>query len=115
MAPFFFIFFGICLSDAGYGIVLSLIALFAFRKLKLEGAGRQLIKLLFLGGISALIFGALMGSWFGDLIGLEPLWFNPLDDPMGMLIFCFGLGIIHIFFGMGVAAYQSIKLSLIHI
>lgn len=109
MAPFFFIFFGICLSDAGYGIVLSLIALFAFRKLKLEGAGRQLIKLLFLGGISALIFGALMGSWFGDLIGLEPLWFNPLDDPMGMLIFCFGLGIIHIFFGMGVAAYQSIK------
>ena len=37
IAPFFFIFFGICLTDAGYGVILSLLALFIMRKLKLGG------------------------------------------------------------------------------
>jgi V/A-type H+-transporting ATPase subunit I len=109
IAPFFFVFFGICLTDAGYGVILSLLALFVMRKLKLGGMGKQLIKLLFLGGISSFIFGVLMGGWFGDLIKLRPLWFNPLDDPMRMLIFSFILGFIQIFFGMGVRAYQEIK------
>ena len=35
IAPFFFVFFGICLTDAGYGVILSLLALFIMRKLKL--------------------------------------------------------------------------------
>jgi len=109
MAPFFFIFFGICLSDAGYGVILSLLSLLISRKLKLGGMGKQLIKLLFLGGISSFVFGVLMGSWFGDLLKLRALWFNPLDDPMRMLIVCFILGFIQIFFGMGVRAYQNIK------
>ncbi len=109
IAPFFFVFFGICLTDAGYGVILSLLALFIMRKLKLGGMGKQLIKLLFLGGISSFIFGVLMGGWFGDLIKIRPLWFNPLDDPMRMLVFSFVLGIIQIFFGMGVRAYQEIK------
>ncbi|MGM0688573.1 MAG: V-type ATP synthase subunit I [Bacillota bacterium] len=109
MAPFFFVFFGICLSDAGYGIILSLLALYVSRKLKLEGMGKQLIYLLFLGGISSLFFGILFGGYFGDLIKLPPLWFNPLDDPMRMLFYCFGIGLIHIYFGMGVQAYRNIK------
>ncbi|HHT46129.1 MAG TPA: V-type ATP synthase subunit I [Firmicutes bacterium] len=109
MAPFFFVFFGLCLTDAGYGILLSLLAIIIFRKIKLAGMGKQLIKLLFLGGISSFIMGVLMGGWFGDLVKLKPLWFNPLDDPMRMLIVCFVLGFIQIFFGMGVRAYQDIK------
>ncbi|MGI6307585.1 MAG: V-type ATP synthase subunit I [Dethiobacteria bacterium] len=109
MAPFFFVFFGMCLSDAGYGVILSLLAYLLTRKIKLKGMGKQLIKLLFLGGISAFLAGILMGSWFGDLIKIKPLWFNPLDDPMRMLIVSCILGGIHIFTGMGVQAYQNIK------
>ncbi len=109
MAPFFFVFFGICLSDAGYGVVLSLLAYLITRKIKLKGMGKQLIKLLFLGGIAAFFAGILMGSWFGDLIKIRPLWFNPLDDPMRMLIVSCILGGIHIFTGMALQAYQSIK------
>ncbi len=109
MAPFFFVFFGICLSDAGYGIILSLLALYISRKLKLAGMGKQLIYLLFLGGISSLFFGILFGGYFGDLIKLPPIWFNPLDDPMRMLFYCFAIGLIHIYFGMGVQAYRNIK------
>ncbi len=109
LAPFFFIFFGICLSDVGYGIVLSLMALFITRKLKLGGMGEQLVKLLFLGGIASIGFGILLGSYFGDLLGLTPLWFNPLDDPMRMLLYCLIIGLVHIYFGMGLQAYRNIK------
>ncbi len=109
MAPFFFTCFGICLSDVCYGIVLSLVAFVMNRRLKLAGMGRQLVNLLFWGGISAIIFGVLMGGWFGDLIPIKPLWFNPLDDPMRMLIFSFVVGIIQIYFGMAIQAYRNIK------
>ncbi len=79
------------------------------RKLKLAGMGKQLVNLLFWGGVSSIIFGVLMGGWFGDLIPIKPLWFNPLSDPMRMLIFSFTVGIIQIYFGMAIQAYRSIK------
>lgn len=109
LAPFFFIFFGICLGDVGYGLLLTLLAVYISRKIKLEGMGKQLVDLLKLGGVSAIVFGILTGSYFGDLIKLPPLWFNPLDDPMRMLIFAFGLGLIHVYCGMALQAYHNIK------
>jgi V/A-type H+-transporting ATPase subunit I len=109
MSPFFLLIFGLCLSDAGYGLLLATGAYLCSRKLNLEGMGRQLVQLLFLGGLSSIFFGIILGSWFGDLLPLRPVWFNPLDDPMRMLIFCFILGLIQIYFGMGLQALQSIK------
>lgn len=110
MAPFFFIFFGICLADVGYGVVLSLLAFLLTKKLKLAGMGKQLVHLLFLGGISSAVFGVILGGYVGDLFGLAPLWLNPLegDGPVIILILCFALGVIHMFFGMGVQAYRNI-------
>ncbi len=109
MAPFFFIFFGICLGDAGYGILLGLLAVYFTRQLRIGESGKQLLKLLLLGGISSIIFGILFGGYFGDLIKLPPLWFDPLDQPMQMLYYCFAIGLVHIYFGMGVQAYRNIK------
>ena len=109
LAPFFLLFFGICFSDAGYGLVLALLCVLLMRKLKLGGMGKQLVKLLFFGGLSTVVIGILFGSYFGDLIKIPPLWFNPLEDPMRMLIYCFALGLIHIYFGMGLQAYRNIK------
>jgi len=109
LAPFFLIFFGICLSDAGYGLILTLLAIFVSRKLRLSGMGKQLMKLLYLGGFSAAVFGILFGGYFGDLFNLPPLWFNPLDDPMTMLIYCFAIGLVQIYFGLGLQAYRNIK------
>lgn len=108
LAPFFFVFFGITLGDAGYGILLTLLSLLLLKTLQPKGMGGQLIRLLCLGGGAALGFGILTGSWFGDMIALPPLWFNPLDDPMKMLIFSLALGVIHLFVGMGIQAYRSI-------
>jgi len=109
MAPFFFLFFGICLSDAGYGILLGLLAFYLYRKLTLGESGRQLLKLLMLGGISAFAFGILLGGYFGDLIKLPPLLFDPLEEPMTMLIASLAIGLFQVYFGMALQAYRNIK------
>ena len=112
MAPFFFIFFGMMVSDGGYGAVLTLLGGFALWKLRLKGGMARMVALLTLGGVSTLIWGALYGGWFGEWnFGgrVGPLWFNPMDDPIKTLIVCFAFGFVHIFVGMGVKAYQSIK------
>lgn len=109
MAPFYFVFFGMMLSDAGYGLVLSILTGIALWKLKLAGMGKKLVQLLFLGGISTFIWGAIFGGWFGDLIKVKPLWLNPLDDPMAVLIVSFAFGIIQIYAGLILNAYKNIR------
>lgn len=117
MAPFYFVFFGLMLSDAGYGLLISLFTGFILWKYELEGVIRKLIGLLFYGGISTFIWGALFGGWFGNVVSavsqgtynIAPIWFNPLDDPMRLLMWSLIFGAIHIFVGMAVKAYMLIK------
>lgn len=109
MAPFYWLFFGIMLSDAGYGIILSLFAAIALLKFKLEGSGKKFVSMFLLCGISTIIWGAIFGGWFGDLIKIKPLWINPLDNPMSVLILSFILGIIQIFTGIILNGYKNIR------
>ena len=117
MAFFFYLFFGMMLSDAGYGLVITLACLFVLRKFHLEESMRQNIRLFLFSGISTIIWGVLFGSYFGDLIprftghflgqelNLAPLWINPVEEPMTLLIAGIALGIVHIFIGMGIKFY----------
>lgn len=117
MAPFYFVFFGLMLSDAGYGILISLFTGFILWKYELEGVIKKLMGLLFFGGISTFIWGALFGGWFGNVVSavsggtynISPIWFNPLDDPMRLLMWSLIFGAIHIFVGMGIKGYMLIK------
>ena len=122
MAPFYFIFFGLMLSDAAYGILMAVTCFILNKKFRLEGMMKKLINMFFWCGISTAIWGALFGGWFGDLptvvasvffgiegFAIDPLWFNPVNDPMKLLIFSFILGGIHLFLGMGIQAYMLIK------
>lgn len=109
MAPFFFIYFGMMVSDAGYGIIMSLLAVAAMKMIKPKGMAKKLFDLIFLGGVSTFIWGAIFGGWFGNLIKLPPIWMNPLDDPIRLLIFSFILGIIQIYTGLCLQAYKNIR------
>lgn len=109
LAPFFFIFFGIMLGDAAYGIILFLAGLWLVKRAKAVGLGRQLLYLLSLCGVSTFVAGALTGSWFGNLFGIPPLWFDPLKDPVRMLVVSLGLGVVQIFTALGVKAYDNIR------
>ena len=121
LAPFYFIFFGMMLSDAAYGIILSALCFFVLKKYKPEGTIYKMFKMFFYCGISTFIWGALFGGWFGDFftvagrtlfnkeIIIDPLWFNPMENPMKLLIFSLILGAIHLFIGMGVQAYMYFR------
>ena len=121
LAPFYFIFFGLMLSDAGYGIIMSVACFILLKKFRFEGLIKKLITMFMYCGISTVFWGVLFGGWFGDFIPvaakvlfgkeivINPLWFNPVEEPMLLLAFSLGLGVIHLFVGMGLKAYILIK------
>lgn len=109
MAPFFVIFFGMMITDAGYGLIMAIATAFILYKYRLGGGIKKMMGLMFLGGISAFIWGGIFGGWFGDLIKLKAWWFNPLEEPLKMLIFCLILGVIQLYTGFILQAYKSIR------
>lgn len=118
MAPTYAFFFGIMLSDIGYGLLLSLLTGFLLWKVKVESKGmRNMCYVLFMGGLMAIVWGAMFGGFFGDLVSalsnkkvnLAPLWFNPFEDPTKLMLFSVIFGVIHLFFGMGINMYQLIR------
>lgn len=121
LAPFYFMFFGLMLSDAGYGVVLAVSCLILLKKFRLEGMMKRLVTLFMYCGISTAFWGVMFGSYFGDFfpvaaksvlgidITINPVWFSPISEPMTLLIFSFILGAIHLFTGMGLKAYILIK------
>ena len=121
LSIFYFVFFGLMFGDAAYGVVLFLGSFLLLKKFRLENMSKQIITMLMYCGISTFICGVLFGSWFGDAIAvatktflgteykIAPLWFDPLADPMLLLILGCGLGIVHLFVGMGIKAYMLVK------
>ena len=59
MAPFFFVFFGMMLSDAGYGLVLAILGLWGAKNLDMGPGGKKLLKMLGYCGLSTVFWGAL--------------------------------------------------------
>ena len=121
-APFFFIFFGMCLGDAGYGVITVGMFMWFLRKYKnMPGSFKGFFQLFVLSGISTIIVGALTGSWFGDMIDaysffafLRPakdfmLVLNPMDNPMSFLAISLALGVIQLFCGLFIAFYDALR------
>ena len=100
-APFMVLFFGVCLSDAGYGVVFYLVAHAIGRKWgeKVEGLP-LVIKLCKAFAVSAVIVGIATGSVFG--YNFEDRRWILLDVSVGvgtpMLYFylALGLGVVHL-------------------
>ncbi len=120
-ALFYICFFGMMFSDAGYGIMLAGGCYAILKKFDLEGSMYKMIKMFMYCGVATLFWGIMFGGFFGDLVAvfsrtflghevaIPALWFNPLDDPMTLLIFSLALGTIHLFIGMGINAYMEIR------
>ena len=107
MAPFYVLLFGLMLSDTGYGLALSILTALYIKLKKPTGMSGGFARVLFWGGISTMVWGVLVGTVFGmdfdTLFGTNnvfPLFIDPMSNPIGMLILCFGLGVIHILFGV---------------
>jgi V/A-type H+-transporting ATPase subunit I len=99
MAPFYCAFFGLMLADLGYGAIMSILCFFVLKKFKPEGGMQRLLKVFLYCGISTAFWGVMFGSMFGDAIPaaakllfnsdftIKPLWLNPMEEPMTLLIF----------------------------
>lgn len=121
MSFFYVFFFGLMLSDAAYGAIISIACFILLKKFPRMGAMRKSIKLFFWCGLSTLFWGIMFGGYFGDVInvvsktffgrevGIRAAWFVPLDDPMRLLIYSMAFGTIHLFVGLGIKGYMEIK------
>ncbi len=110
MAPFFIIFFGLMLSDGGYGLIMALAAGFVLKRFKLEDGTRKFAKLLFYCGLATVFWGVMFGSWFGiDALTKYGLWLNPVETPELFLSWSLLFGVIHLYAGFAMQAANLIR------
>ncbi len=103
-APFFMMFFGFCLGDAGYGLVL-LLGASLYKKYKAQPSLKPYLTLAQYLGLATVIFGIISGTFFGiNLIEADiPMLKNIKKyflDSNKMLVLALILGGVQIVFGM---------------
>ena len=115
LAPFYALFFGMCVGDAGYGLLLVILGFYLKKKLSKSMAG--LMNLLITLGAATTVVGALFNTFFGAALTdwNLPEWMNSLiisgkwdgtayDKTMVIALL---VGMFHICFAMVVKAIGS--------
>ncbi len=98
LMPFFFLFVGLTVSEAGYGLLVLVLSLLFLKLAKPKGGLRQFLVLLSILGVSNIILGTLVGGWFGFPIR-KLLLLDPLQDPVRFLLLALALGFVQVWFG----------------
>ena len=117
-APFFVMFFGLCLGDAGYGLLLLLIGLIARNKVK--PAMKPIMSLVAILGAGTVIFGTVSGTLFGiSLLKVDWPWMEKLKaimlDSNQLFKLSLIVGVIQIIFGMFIKAIgQTIRFGFLN-
>jgi V/A-type H+-transporting ATPase subunit I len=110
---FFPVFFGMILGDAGYGILLFVIALVLLKRFRKKSDIRDASKILLLSSAYCIFFGIIYGEVFGDLgnrlVGIEPVWIERRDAVVPMLIFAFTVGVAHVSLGLFLGFTSAVK------
>ncbi len=127
LAPFFAIFFGICLTDAAYGLIMIAFLWWLLRKIK---GDKKFVMMLIFCSITTVIAGALTGGWCGDMIQkfgffnggtpdvadtvfekirLRLMWFDPLEKPMYFFNISLGLGYLQIITGVFIGFMHKLR------
>ena len=103
-APFFMLFFGLCVGDAGYGLIIFCVATYLHIKAKAGDDTTAYELMQWLGG-GAFVIGLLMGSLFGVVLPYADHkdYFLNQDNLMILSVI---VGLLQILFGKGVAAYK---------
>ena len=122
LAPFFFLYFGFCVSDVAYGLLILGASVFALRRFRLGPTGNRFWRMFFYCSLSTIAIGALTGSWFGNLLDILPPWFSrvqkfkdslvildPLKESTLLLGIALTLGMIQVWFGNVIAGIGNFK------
>ena len=125
LAFFFYFFFGMMFSDAGYGILMVIATALMIKIFKPDKKMKNNLKLFRNCGISTTLWGLVFGSFFGDApaslyayftgnpITMKELipWYtlDPQKDALLLMVVSIAFGLVHILVGMGCKFYICIK------
>jgi len=119
IAPFFPVFFALCLTDAGYGLLISLLGAGFLLFGNLGKGSRKFMRFILYSGITTIIIGALAGGWFGMNLSasnnviakalLSVKLFDPLSNAIEFFAASIFLGVIQVSVGFGISGYVGAK------
>ena len=118
LAFFFYFFFGMMFSDAGYGLLMVIATGVLIKVFKPDKKMRNNLKLFQYCGISTTLWGLVFGSFFGDAPATLYNYFNstsdmtmaqllpwktldPQKDALMLMVISIAFGLVHILVGMG--------------
>lgn len=119
-APFFMLFFGLCMCDAGYGVLILLSSIFLHNKLSEDL--KSFAKLGMFLGIMTIVCGGLTGSFLGIdltkaewafLAPIKPYFVNEANFKLfgysPMMVISVVIGFIQVLIGMALAGAKAAK------
>ena len=108
-APFYMLFFAICLNDAGYGAILALMGFWMLAKNRKPGMMRQAAWFATLCGLATVVVGLVCGSFFGmNLAEYFPR--IPFFDFQGKFFsIALAIGMVQILFGMAINIWVTTR------
>lgn len=121
LAFFFYFFFGMMFSDAGYGLLMVVVIGIVLKIFKPDKNMRNNLKLFQYCGVSTIIWGLIFGSIFGDApasiynaftgasLTMKDIlpWptLDPQKDALMLMVISIAFGLVHILIGMGCKFY----------
>lgn len=115
LAGFFFLFFGLSLTDVGYGLFLMVVSALILTVLKVAPAIRLFAKLLLFVGFSTVLVGMLFGGYLGIPTEYIPEFlkklqmYDPIGDPLPVFYTALGLGVVQVMAGMVLKIYSEYR------
>ncbi|MBQ6799477.1 MAG: hypothetical protein IJP08_00010 [Bacteroidaceae bacterium] len=120
-APFFMLFFGLCMGDAGYGLIILLVSLILRKKLSADMKGYSTLGVFL--GIMTMVCGALTGSFFGiDLNQADWAFLTPIKPYFisdanfmlfgysPMMVISVIIGLLQVLLGMSLAGVKAARM-----
>lgn len=122
LTPFFLIFFGFCLTDVGYGLILGIGLMLLLKLYKFPEDMKNMLKLLMYAGWSTVVMGVLFGGYFGLTPEQAPSFmvnanktafkfqvFDPINNLNAVMGFAYGLGLFQLWLGTLMKGIQTAK------
>jgi len=122
LMPFYTVFFGICLTEAGYGLIIALISLVGMLLIKQKTPFRKFLSMFFILGLATTVIGALIGSFFGidfEVLPESLAWlrearyrimlFDSGKDVLKFFALSLGLGVLHLIAGYIIKMYMLFR------
>lgn len=112
-APFYMLFFGFCLGDAGYGLLITIGTIYGLFKVK--DKFKPLLKLGMYLGIATTIMGIVGGTFFGIfLVKTDWPWLGKYRELIlgetPLMYLALALGYLQVLFGMFIKAANKAKM-----